>query len=92
MTDTVVKTLGTRAVTRRVEAGSMALCAHCRNQVKFAAKQNRMQVIANVYVKGRWDRVEHFHDACYLEVGKPYGEPKEDLARIARGRAASKPS
>ncbi len=58
-------TLGSRAVLRRVEAGSMSLCAHCDEQVKFAAKLNRQQVIANVYVDARWDRVEHFHDECY---------------------------
>ena len=45
-------------------------------QVKFAAKQNRQQVIANVYVAGRWDRVEHFHEECYGEAHDPYGEPR----------------
>jgi hypothetical protein len=24
-------------------------------------------------VDGRWDRVEHYHQACYREVGEPYG-------------------
>ena len=86
MTDTVVKTLGTRAVTRRVEAGSMALCAHCRNQVKFAAKQNRQQVIANVYVKGKWDRVEHFHEECYGLANFPYGEVGLPIERMRSSR------
>lgn len=70
-------TLGSRAVLRRVEAGSMSLCAHCDEQVKFAAKLNRLQVIANVYVDARWDRVEHFHDECYEQAGEPYGPAGE---------------
>lgn len=68
--------LGSRAVLRRVEAGSMAICRTCDEQVKFAAKQNRAQVIANVYVDGRWDRVEHFHAECYDLAGEPYGTPQ----------------
>lgn len=52
----------------------MTLCAHCDEQVKFAAKVNRQQVIANVYLDGRWDRVEHFHEECYALAGAPYGE------------------
>ena len=66
-------TLGSRAVLRRVEAGSMSLCAHCDEQVKFAAKLNRQQVIANVYVDAKWARVEHFHAECYDLAGEPYG-------------------
>jgi len=29
----------------------------------------------NVYVGGAWDRVEHFHEPCYAEAGKPFGDP-----------------
>lgn len=63
----------TRAVVRLVEAGSMVDCSHCEKQVKFRARQRDTQVICNVYVDGRWDRVEHFHDECYLEAGAPHG-------------------
>lgn len=70
-------TLGSRAVLRRVEAGSMSICVHCDEQVKFAAKLNRLQVIANVYVDARWDRVEHFHAECYDLAGEPYGPAGE---------------
>lgn len=73
-----------RAALRRVEAGNMALCTHCDEQVKFAAKLNRMQVIANVYVDGRWVRVEHFHDECYAAADTPYGEPSEPVAKRSR--------
>lgn len=81
MSDTLPKpTLGSRAVLRRVEAGNLALCAHCGEQVKFAAKQNRQQVIANVYVDARWDRVEHFHADCYDTAGEPFGPASAEVA------------
>lgn len=32
-----------------------------------------MRVVANVYAAGRWDRVEHFHFACYERAGRPHG-------------------
>ena len=65
-----------RAVVRRIEPGNLAVCVHCNEAVKFAAKVHKMQVIANVYVDGRWDRVEHFHDECYAVGGAPYGDAK----------------
>jgi hypothetical protein len=81
MTETTLSSpvLGSRAVLRRVEAGNLALCAFCGEQVKFAAKQNRQQVIANVYVDGRWDRVEHFHDECYVQASEPFGTPSDQV-------------
>ena len=60
---------------RTIEAGNAATCVACGTLVKFAAKVRARQVIANVYVDGVWDRVEHYHEACYLEAGQPYGEP-----------------
>src|SRR5690349_13959526 len=54
-----------RAVLRDVEPGSTVECAHCGERVKFQAKVRNRQVICNVYVKGVWDRVEHFHADCY---------------------------
>jgi hypothetical protein len=65
-----------RAVLRRIEPGNMAVCSHCNQAVKFAAKLHKMQVIANVYVDGRWNRVEHFHDECYGEASSPYGDAR----------------
>ncbi|HVM52585.1 MAG TPA: hypothetical protein VM262_05265 [Acidimicrobiales bacterium] len=62
-----------RAVLRRIEPGNMAVCVHCEQQVKFAARLHKLQVIANVYVDGRWNRVEHFHDECYEQADTPYG-------------------
>ncbi len=72
-----------RAVTRQVEAGCSAVCAACGNQVKFTAKVRRWQVIANVYVEGVWDRVEHYHGECYESAGSPYGTPTAPLNRSA---------
>lgn len=62
-----------RAVMRVVEPGTTAICARCGNPVKFAARAQHRQVIANVYVKGIWNRVEHFHAECYVEASEPYG-------------------
>ena len=66
-----------RAVVRFVDAGNDALCERCQEPVKFVAKLKVRQVIANVYVDGRWNRVEHYHEACYEDAGQPYG-----LARV----------
>jgi hypothetical protein len=74
-----------RAVVRRIEPGNLAVCAHCELPVKFAAKLHKLQVIANVYVDGRWNRVEHFHDECYLAADSPYGEG--DASRVNTKRA-----
>jgi hypothetical protein len=67
------KTLGSRAVRRLVEAGNAATCTACGLPVKFKAKARLTQVIANVYVDGHWDRVEHYHSECYETAGQPYG-------------------
>ena len=66
-----------RAVTRLIEAGSMTECEHCGERVKFRARHRDMQVICNVYTKGVWTRVEHYHDECYVKAGEPFG-PAED--------------
>jgi hypothetical protein len=67
--------LGTRAVLRTVEPGGTTLCTKCGEWVKFHARKKTKQVICNVYVGGRWDRVEQFHENCYYEAGEPHGTP-----------------
>ena len=67
--------LESRAVVRPIEAGSNASCAFCGERLKFSSRAKARKVIANVYVAGRWDRVEQFHDRCYQEAGAPYGAP-----------------
>ena len=73
-----------RAVVRRIEPGNLAVCVHCELPVKFAAKLHKMQVIANVYTDGRWNRVEHFHDECYVEADAPYGDACESNVNTRR--------
>ncbi len=63
-----------RAVIRDVEAGSSVDCASCGERVKFQAKMRNRQVICNVYIRGKWDRVEHFHAECYDTADKPHGD------------------
>ncbi len=76
-----------RAVVRAVEAGSSVSCVTCGEVVKFRAKERQYQVICNVYVKGTWDRVEHFHADCYVAAGQPHGEPQEGAPTPAARRA-----
>jgi hypothetical protein len=65
-----------RAVRRTIEPGNTADCALCGDRVKFTARLQGRQIIANVYEDGRWNRVEHYHAVCYDEAGQPYGEPR----------------
>jgi hypothetical protein len=67
----------------------MVICQHCETQVKFIAKRTSYQVIANVYVDGRWNRVEHFHLDCYALSDMPWGEPQEDNSLSNRRAMAS---
>lgn len=64
-----------RAVLRSIDAGSSAVCVGCAKPIKFVAKLQLRQVIANVYEEGKWKRVEHFHAECYDDAGDPYGPP-----------------
>ncbi len=50
---------------RRCEPGGTADCVVCGEEVKFRARHRDHRVICNVYVKGVWNRVEHFHPDCY---------------------------
>ena len=74
----------TRAVVRGVEPGNDVRCVLCAKQIKFAARTHPRQVIANIYLDGAWNRVDHFHEECYLEANEPYG-PIDDLGGSANG-------
>lgn len=78
-----------RAVVRNIEAGSLVLCAHCDEQVKFRARMRAQQVICNVYVDGVWTRVEHYHRDCYDAADTPYGPPDDSQPMRQRLRATS---
>jgi hypothetical protein len=67
--------MNSRAVVRPVDPGNSASCARCGAPVKFVARAQLRQVIANVYTDGAWERVEHYHEDCYDEAGQPYGPP-----------------
>jgi hypothetical protein len=90
-TKTSAATRKSRAVVRDVEAGSSVDCSHCGERVKFQAKVRNKQVICNIYVSGKWNRVEHFHQACYEEAGNPFGvaEAGTDYRRQAANAAAA---
>ena len=62
-----------RAVYRLIEAGSAVTCVGCGEHIKFKAKIRAKQAICNVYNKGVWQRVEHFHAECYEAADEPYG-------------------
>jgi len=66
-----------RAVTRTVDAGNSAYCAVCDELIKFRARIRADQIICNVYVANKWDRVEHFHPECYKKAKAPYGKPAD---------------
>ncbi len=79
-----------RAVLRLIEAGSIAECPHCGERVKFRARHRDQQVICNVYESSVWKRVEQFHEHCYEEADKPYGEPIHKPMR-RKSRSAKPP-
>ena len=78
--------LGSRAVrrqTKQLNGDYWPHCPHCDKPVKFLAEASlrspkyagltRYQIICNVFVREVWDRVEHYHEACYKSAGEPHG-------------------
>jgi hypothetical protein len=82
-------TFTSRAIVRYIEAGNSANCASCGDVVQFRARVKTQQVICNVYVDGKWDRVEHFHRECYDTAGKPFGEADESQPLRPKHRSAA---
>ena len=78
MTDTLAPTAGaapqTRAVVRFIEPGSMRRLRLLRAAGEVLGPGRVKQVICNVYVDGRWARVEHHHLDCYESSGRPHGD------------------
>lgn len=77
---------GTRAVLRLIKGVAnmdWPTCVGCNEPIKFEAPQTQnarrrrglpvhtCQVIANLYVDGVWDRVEHWHEGCFEDAGRP---------------------
>ena len=86
MTSLICTGCESRAVERLVAPGSAVHCAHCGALVRFAVREKVRQVIANVYLDGRWARVEHFHPRCYCAAAYPYG-PAEMSSLPSRSKA-----
>ena len=78
-----------RAVQRDIEPGSMVDCKACGEQVKFQAKVRLRQIICNVYIGGKWKRVEHYHAECYQSAGEPYGAADATPVMKHRGRVVA---
>ena len=74
---TKTKKWRSRAVTRTVDAGNSAYCAVCEELIKFRARIRDEQIICDVYVSNKWDRVEHYHPRCYKKAKSPYGAPAD---------------
>jgi hypothetical protein len=85
----VQATFTSRAIVRYIEAGNSANCAHCGAMVQFRARVKTQQVICNVYVDGRWDRVEHFHRECYDAAEQPFGVADESQPLRPKNRATA---
>ena len=86
-------TARSRAVLRDVEPCSTVECSHCGERVKFQAKVRHKQVICNVYERGKWVRVEHFHSGCYEIAGEPHGEvDTTPVVKARRAAAAATPA
>ncbi len=68
-------TLGSRAVERSVVPGSLAFCNECGQHLRFSTRARQRIVLCNVYEGESWNRIEHFHAACYVDADEPYGKP-----------------
>lgn len=59
-----------RAVLRLVEVGSVIRCNGCGEQIKYRARGAKpKKVVCNIYRRGKWQRVEHYHPECFTEHG-----------------------
>lgn len=75
--------LGTRAVAIKTTPGVYEWCAGCASQIRFQPWRGTRphHICANVYRRGTWDRVEHWHPTCYRQAGHPHGPILERSAQ-----------
>ncbi len=59
----------------------IAKCPGCETDVYGSARI----VVANVYVEGKWDRIERWHIECYEGARAPHGAPEE--AQLVKGKS-----
>lgn len=83
--DQTGKNRKSRAVLREIEAGTTVDCVYCGERIKFRARLKLRQVICNIYYRGVWRRVEHFHAECYEAAGSPHGVPEPAPNRRTSG-------
>lgn len=77
MTLVMEKTLlGTRAVVRLVPTFSslVLVCKHCGEIIRGEPRKKIRYVVANIYRRRRWVRVESYHLGCYEKAGRPCGD------------------
>lgn len=89
VTDQIGTRPDSRAVTMIMKYNDLQECASCKKSVQFTQGTSNIWVIANVYVDcdhydsicrlclgygRRWDRIEHWHEACYEADSRPYGD------------------
>jgi len=51
-----------------------AECSGCGERIIYRAKEKPKVVTCNVYVRGKWDRIEHFHPEHYKDQ---HGDPMQ---------------
>lgn len=82
--------LGTRCVLRNIDPGDEHVCPGCNMRLKFQARNKMRKIVANIYKGKGWDRVEQWHEECYMEAASPYGEPL-DFKQSRAGFSTPKP-
>jgi hypothetical protein len=91
---------GTRAVLRLIKGApnmDWPTCVHCGDFIKFEAPRtlearvrrgepaHTKQVICNIYELGRWVRVDHYHESCFDDAGRPVSPFHTDDIKWERG-------
>lgn len=70
--------IGTRAVEKSLLSGteqycSYEFCPYRKHTISSKTRAPIKEIIANIYVDGKWHHVEHLHPDCYDQMGQPYG-------------------
>jgi hypothetical protein len=78
----------TRAVRRPLQRGQMVWCHFCGKLVKgdfrIGKQHGNHFIIANVYKRGKWQKVEYWEETCYQSAGEPHGPIIETGGKVRR--------